>query len=89
MHQYIPAFMDRGISGDKLLALDTNQLKRLGVEVKQDRERIRDNANKLKKVGDKERKRVEKERKLSGGGGEGSSGSSKKSGKGLVSSILR
>ena len=88
MQQYIPAFMDKGISGDKLLALDTNQLKRLGVEVKQDRERIRDNANKLKKVGDKERKRVEKERKLSGGG-EGSGGGSKKGGKGLVSSILR
>jgi len=85
MQMYIPAFMDKSVSGDKLLQLESGHLKRLGVESKQDRERIRERAKELKKVGDKERKRLEKERR----GSTGTKTEDRKSGKGLVSSILR
>jgi hypothetical protein len=88
--KYITIFMENSISGDKLLSMDSTHLKRVGVEVKQDRERIRERAKELKKISDKEKKRVEKERRVSAGGSSSSKGEEgKKGGKGLVSSILR
>ena len=89
--KYITTFMEHNISGEKLLSMDSTHLKRVGVEVKQDRERIRERAKELKKISDKEKKRVEKERRVSLGASSGTNSKEegKKGGKGLVSSILR
>ena len=98
---YISTFMDNNVNGERLLHCDSSQLKKLGIEAKHDRERIRDRAKEMKKISDKEKKRVEKERKISAGsmgagggvagsGSSGGQGGERKSSKGgPLSSILR
>jgi len=65
MEMYIPMFMEKGVTGDLLLALDTTTLKQLGVVSKPDRDKIKEKVKELRKVTEKEKKKMEKERKPS------------------------
>ena len=62
---YIPMFMEKEVGGEDLLVLDTNNLKQLGIVSKSDRERIKEKIKELRKINEKEKKRMEKERKPS------------------------
>lgn len=65
MEMYIPMFMEKEVGGEDLLVLDTNNLKQLGIVSKSDRERIKEKIKELRKINEKEKKRMEKERKPS------------------------
>ena len=65
---YIPIFLDRSISGDSLLQVDSSFLKQIGVMSKADRDKIKDKLKELRKLNDKEKKKAEKERKGGKGG---------------------
>jgi mRNA-degrading endonuclease RelE of RelBE toxin-antitoxin system len=56
-------FTKNNISGDHLLAIDSHTLKQLGVISKQDREKIKEKIKELKKGSEKEKKRLDKEKK--------------------------
>ncbi|CAB1350741.1 unnamed protein product, partial [Coregonus sp. 'balchen'] len=60
LEQYIPEFTAKNVDGDKLLQLDSNELKTLGVASSQDRALIKKKAKDLKVLMEKARRNREK-----------------------------
>ena len=58
MEMYILNFLNKSVDGETLLQADSTLLKQLGVVSQVDRAKIKDKVKELKKINEKEKKRL-------------------------------